>query len=268
MKTHLFSFWMVLLSMNIYADSYITLYTKCGKTIEAIILAEMSAAEIAEANSYYTSTYPNATYLASATQTYNCHSYAWNMSQGGQTCWINATVNSLNDNISKYWSRDYYSSTEESKTQKIFYYQSDHSAVVSSISGMYESKWGRAPLMRHALGYGPYSNMDKRFYCRHDVVYESLQCSNGTGTTRVGVSSTYSVKYPGDLPFGSYVLSTWIVEDGKGEDVIGTKANVTISGTIATISFNASGIYEVSYNLHLSGGEMLASYWFEPIVEL
>lgn len=39
----------------------------------------------------YAIAYPNATEqgTATTTSTYNCHSYAWNMSEGGPTCWIN-----------------------------------------------------------------------------------------------------------------------------------------------------------------------------------
>ncbi len=259
---------MLFISINIYADSFVTLYTKCGKAVEGMVLTEMSAAEISQINSYYISTYPNATYLASATRTYNCHSYAWNMTQGGQTCWINATISSKNDNISKYWTGDYYTSTDAGSAQKIFYYQSDHSAVISSISGMYESKWGSAPLMRHAPTYGPYADMNKRYYYRHSSIYGLLSCSNGNGTTRVGASSSYfPSSSSASIPYGNYVQASWSVENGKGDDVIGTKANVKISGSTAVISFNEPGIYEVYYSVYLSSGEGLATYWFEPVVE-
>lgn len=266
MKTYIFCLWMLFLSINIHADSYITLYTKCGKTVVGMILTEMSTAEITQINAYYTSTYPNATYLSSSTRTYNCHSYAWNMTQGGQTCWINATTNNTNGNISNYWNRDYYSSTEAIYAQKKIYYQSDHSAITSSISGMYESKWGRAPLMRHAPEYRPYPNMNKRYYYRHSIISGLLTCNNGSGITRVGVSSMY---YPSSnsLPCGSNVQTTWGIESAKGDDVIGTKANVTVSGETATISFNTPGIYEIYYNIYLTTGENLVSYWFEALVE-
>ncbi|MCF0255443.1 MAG: hypothetical protein HUK10_04020 [Bacteroides heparinolyticus] len=266
MKTYLFYLWMMIVSINIYADT-VALYTKCGKSVTGIILSEMSTAEISQIDAYSISTYPNAVYLGSSTRTYNCHSYAWNMTQGGQTCWVDATISTSNDNLSKYWTADYYGETTEQNAQKIFYYESDHSAVTSLVSGMYESKWGKGPLMRHAPGYGPYPSMNIRKYYRHSKINGVLSCSSGVGATHVGISSFYTPVGADAVFEGDYVREAWTIEDAKGDDAIGTKANISISGACATVSFNTPGLYDLSYIIYLTSGEVLGTFWFQAIVE-
>lgn len=131
------------LSISLNAQ-YITVYTIFGEGVQGIPRSEeLTPNEIQILDSTYTTNFPNATFLDHSSTTYNCHSFAWNMTDGGTTCWINAGVN--NSNISKYWNSDYYVSCSSSSTVKIHYYNSDHSAKRSSVSGMYESKWGSAP---------------------------------------------------------------------------------------------------------------------------
>jgi hypothetical protein len=267
MKKLLLSLGTLFILASAYSQTYITLYTKCGKSVQGLVITELSASEITAYNAAATTEFPNATLLANSSSTYNCHSYAWNITNGGQKCWINATNSIGSNNIQNYWLRDYYTSTTASNAQKIYYYASDHSAVVSSIAGMYESKWGTWPLMRHAPGYGPYSNMDERAYYSHNTVSGILGCSNGTGTTSVGVNSTYFVTSLSNIPEGNYVQEVWTVTDAKGDDTIGIRANVSISGTCATISFNRRGIYEIHYDLYLTTGEYLGNNCFEAVVD-
>ena len=89
--------------------------------------------------------------LAPASKKYNCHSYTWNLSEGGtEKVWMNQYDSFNNPNISKYWTDNSYIETTENEAEKIFYYNGDHSAIKSqTVAGKYESKWGVAPLMRH-----------------------------------------------------------------------------------------------------------------------
>lgn len=59
------------------------------QTLIAYSINEMTSQEIAELNSFTIKTYPNATFLSNSSATYNCHSYAWNVSDGGKKYWIN-----------------------------------------------------------------------------------------------------------------------------------------------------------------------------------
>jgi hypothetical protein len=101
--------------------------------------------------------YPQATEInaPSATTTYNCHSYAWNKSEGGPTCAVAYYADATNESI--YWTDYSYIETTEPYTSKISYTSDDHSAIQTSTQGAYISKWGDLPLMRHARDYGIYN---------------------------------------------------------------------------------------------------------------
>lgn len=149
------------------AQQYVYVQTPAGSSVEGIIIQEeYTASEITTINNTYISGYPQATFLDDASKKYNCHSYAWYLSTGGTTiCWINQFDKNGNPNISKYWTDGSYTPTTSTLAYKIFYYNGDHSATRSAVSGYYESKWGSAPLMRHAPNYGPPSyNMNDRNY--------------------------------------------------------------------------------------------------------
>ena len=65
------------------------LYTPNGSQVYAFKLSEMSPADIAYCNTDCAASFPNAEILATASATYNCHSYAWNLTTGGTTiCWL------------------------------------------------------------------------------------------------------------------------------------------------------------------------------------
>lgn len=261
----------LLMGIQLFAQSYITVKTPKGQSIEAITgIQELSSSEIQSLNEKYKTCFSQATYLGSSTTSYNCHAYAWHITEGGDRCWINQTKNDGSANVALYWTNDAYTSTTESSAEKIFYYDGDHSAVKSStVSGMYESKWGSGPLMRHAPGYGPYPNMSNRNYYNGTPVIPSveeglLSCSNGSGP--ISVNQTASYWAPKTWPSNyTYKLR---VENAKEDDVIGTKAIVSdVSMTGAIITFTAIGLYEIYFEIYNTDGYKVASYWFEPVVE-
>lgn len=89
MKARLITILLVALS-TATCFSRTIIHTKGGKAIEVKIRAEMSKEEIQQYDEQYRKQFPEATMLSSSSATYNCHSYAWNLSDGGDTiCWIN-----------------------------------------------------------------------------------------------------------------------------------------------------------------------------------
>lgn len=62
-----------------------TIYTKGGKAVEVFFCSDMDSISKVQYNAEYQKEFPNATILASSTAKYNCHSYAWNLSDGGTT---------------------------------------------------------------------------------------------------------------------------------------------------------------------------------------
>ena len=149
------------------------------------VLEEWVPSQIASNTDFHTSTYLNAELIADASNLYNCHSYAWNITEEGKIdvdiCWL--------ENPSIYWEDSSYVETTEVKAEKIYYYLGDHSAVVSKTHpGKYESKWGPGPLMRHDPEYGPYNNMQyRRYYRRYrGTTYIVNQTINQNTTTGNG----------------------------------------------------------------------------------
>lgn len=193
MKTRYFILFICLFVLQQFAISQ-TLYTPKGSVFYPYPTEEISNAKKAEYLAYVQTYYSEAIVLAPATATYNCHSYAWNMTCGGPTCWVNAGPTQTSDsNISVNWTDGSYVETTANYAEKIYYYQSDHSAVASTtVPGMYESKWGPWPLMRHAPGYGPYENMNKRRYYRRNVpgsILSGPALLNKEGTTTLTLVS-------------------------------------------------------------------------------
>jgi hypothetical protein len=121
----------------------------------------------AAAAQWITNNHSDAIRIAPATSNYNCHSYAWNVSEGGSSsnAWLNQTYNG-NPNLSKYWTNDGYTSTSTvGDHEKIFYGSTvDHSAITTATSGKVRSKWGVWPRFEHSTAQCPYSTGSLQYY--------------------------------------------------------------------------------------------------------
>lgn len=251
--------------------TYATISTKGGQQIKVILFKELPAATLKQIDEHFCAMFPAATMLKVSSMTYNCHSYAWNMTDGGSACWIN-DEESKRPNLSKYWTDDYYSEVQENDVLKIHYYNADHSAVSSGISGMYESKWGKGPLMRHAPGYGPYEKMDKRRYYNHVVpvpVYGPLVCSIGQGEIAPNTAASY---YPSSSQIArSKILRVeYTIYTQKGNDAVAEGSAVvnSVSGDVLNVTFTAYGIYEMSVHCYNKFNEFMGTFSYEPLVTL
>ncbi len=251
------------------STSAITLTTTFGRTVTGLVgLTEYTASEKLSLDSYYSVFYPSATLLASSSRLYNCHSYAWNMSEGGVTCWINGsnisqpnldgTVSANDDNIAQYWYDGLYSMTIGRKAEKIYYYRGDHSAIRSNVSGKYESKWGAGPLMRHSPTNCP-SIYHSQYRTYFKKVGQIMVCSAGVRQIYVNEACTYSAE---DLPIGLTTSYSWeVVDDKNGDSVVGTYATIqNESASSAEVTFTRRGIYYVNlYRTHPNRGEIMYS---------
>jgi len=88
--------------------------------------------------------------IGSSSAQYNCHSYAWHVSDEGNLVWINSP-----DPYYSGGSPTYVSSTNtEDSLRKIVYdyeYGGGHSAISTNTENYVVSKWGCGPLVRHAM---------------------------------------------------------------------------------------------------------------------
>ncbi len=248
----------------------ITILTHNGLSVQGLIFDEMTDYEIASYNDAATSTYSSATLVGPSSATYNCHSFAWNISDGGPVCWINAgdTQNDIS-NVSKFWLDGYYLSTIKENGNKVFYGADDHSAIAYG-SDKYKSKWGQGPLMVHDLFDCPYTatNSDVSYYNTYFVQYNGQFDYDSQDTAfDIGESRTFTPRLyysQGDLVYN------WDVTTMKdeGQSVVGTKATLTLlnSGRSATISFSQAGMYMIILNI-TKNGQLHAEFTYEAIVE-
>jgi len=130
--------------------------TPNGYSIPVQILkdGELSSSEKANIKDNIMSEFKNVTFLDEATWKYNCHGYAWYISDGHPSdyIWMNSPT--------KYWETGCYYEVQESDADVVFYYTTNnvnpdidtswHSAIRVN-DNEYISKWGHGPLLKHAL---------------------------------------------------------------------------------------------------------------------
>lgn len=106
--------------------------------------------------------YPNIIYVSEATTSYNCHGYAWYMSDGhaSDKVWID------NGTVAHFW-RDgsYVFTTTPNESSKVYFLGSDHSAIQETRNGIsyLKSKWGKGPVFLHTFQDCPYSKDETGF---------------------------------------------------------------------------------------------------------
>lgn len=126
-------------------------YTSMGSLVPDTYIVEesLTPADIVYMNSKLTIQYPNAQKLEEATSTYNCHAYAWHISEGGNRVWIGYYTATAED---IYWQDgSYIEVTSPIKGDKVVYVNDNHSAVTTSENGIVISKWGQWPLLKHSI---------------------------------------------------------------------------------------------------------------------
>ncbi len=159
-----------------------------------------SDSEIASLSEYLRVNYNGAILVDAPSYKYNCHAYAWHVSEGGDKVWIGIYDSPLDKPIAEdvYWEDGSYYEVPESEATKVSYHETgDHSAIRLS-SEWYQSKWGSWPLVKHhpndvPMGYNP--QMAKKYYKKLPVM--SIQ-----GQTYICSFADY---YVTNLPAGATV---------------------------------------------------------------
>lgn len=176
-----------------------TVYTCKGGAVAAFINTEYSQAQIEASNNKTMSQfgYLGITIIGNSSNLYNCHSYAWHLSEGNQNkVWINNASQQIGNcydethNIDKYWTDGCFIQVcDEADADKLHYYCGDHSAIKSTSNpGYFESKWGQLALVRHTKMGVPYADpVNSVNY------YASTKISGSTSDLCTG-NRTFSVK--------------------------------------------------------------------------
>lgn len=176
-----------------------TIYTPKNTAVEGkpLTSGEWTSGQKTSIKNQTLAEHPTATFLADATWTYNCHGYAWHISEGGTpTVWVNANDQYFNQNVNRYWNDgSYVQVCNEADADKIHYYAGDHSAIKSTVAGRYDSKWGGGIRIRHTPTDVPtiYNGSFRNYYASTKI--------NGSTAVLCSGSRTFSVK---SIPGATY----------------------------------------------------------------
>jgi hypothetical protein len=253
MKTRIFLVLLVILGFisNCLAQTSTTLYTPKGTPLTAYTsMPYMSNAEKdywADEIAYY---YPNATEVnyRSATNNYNCHGFAWHVSEGGSQAWIGLGGYDPDPSVVEdvYWTDLSYIETTEPYASKISYYTGNHSAIKTATQGIYRSKWSYKCLMEHARDYGPaeYQMGNRKYYKLNPGITGSTAglCVGNqrafssdvsiSGSTYTWSRATGLLDYVSGSGTTSYTVEA---NSGSGDAYVGLQIT-TPSGEVATAS--------------------------------
>jgi hypothetical protein len=235
---------------EILRSQTIDLFTPNGTVVKGIYLAEFSQSEIDSRTQTIAAAYPNATVLANASQTYNCHSYAFNLSEGGSNVvWVNRIKDDGSANLTNYWTDgSYIEVCNDNIGDKIHYYSGDHTAIKSpTVSGKYESKWGPGPRMRHAPDYGPpdYIMANRRYYKRIELkTTGGVPCGSNLDASILNIgANSYTWSTSSRLSGGGSGASTSFTKLDNGSATVSVRGNFTGCTTSwSTINVTVSGI--------------------------
>lgn len=219
----IFSF-SLLIMPALHADTWRNIYTPNGTLVgDSKKLDEMHYTWREYYDDYYAAAYPNAIQIKlwwddySSSRRYNCHGYAWHM----------IGDNAINDpvwigynnpgNTWKYWQDESYTAVGE-KFATMVDYSGDHSAVTTSQTNYYISKWNKYPLVRHHKNYTPGYGTPVGFYKRTPA--PSIYIS-GPYYLNVNQSGTFTANTNGNP--GTYGFYKWWYRN-DGDELKGTKA--------------------------------------------
>jgi hypothetical protein len=235
---------------GLFSQSYssTTIYTPKGTSVSALILTsgDYPPATKDYLRDYWLDFYDNRiTYLGEATYSYNCHAYAWHISEGGNTVWINTPGD---DTYWQDWS--YLEVPSQSLATKVSFGSTDHSAITTGTQDYFISKWGASPRFRHHKDDCPYNSQDLHYYIRTYITGPTMVCSSP--------NSTFVLN---GRPGGSTV--TWTKSNnltyvsGQGTNNYVVHASSSGSGWVAATVYNGGDSYSVPQYAFWVGGPII-----------
>jgi hypothetical protein len=126
--------------------------------------ATYSSSQLAAIAADLSDNYNGAELIDAPSYKYNCHGYAWHISEGGNKVWIGKETVTAED---IYWTDGSYIEVTESEATKVSYHQSGNHSAIRLNSTWYQSKWGANVLVKHHPNDVPPSyqpSMTKKYY--------------------------------------------------------------------------------------------------------
>jgi hypothetical protein len=193
----------VILNVSAQTYSWNTIQTPKGTDLQAgtLTAGEMDAYSRNFWKDFYLWYYENRIVWEDvATRSYNCHGYAWWVTEGGSYLWIGREDydEDIDEDEDVFWEDNSYIEVPyQSWATKVSYggpceYYSlewnrtanwcDHSAVTTGNNNWFKSKWGEMPLFSHDRTDCPYDDGDLHYYARNDahISGPSTVCPSGT----------------------------------------------------------------------------------------
>ncbi|NJO00387.1 MAG: T9SS type A sorting domain-containing protein [Bacteroidia bacterium] len=239
-----------------------TVYTPKGTAVPALRFSEFNSVQIANVNSAAAAQFPNAQRIANASATYNCHGYAWYLSESpiSPRYWINTPGDDT------YWNDgSYIRVCNASEGTKISYASDDHSAVRSAVAGKFESKWGQWPLLRHDPTYTPYNSSVLHYYASTKINGSTLAICSGTRAFSVsnitGATYTWTASSNISIVSGAGTRQVTVQRNGSS---IGT---ATLTVQISTPCSGGSASNSISFPVGkepISALRMPQTYFYGP----
>ena len=238
---------------NLRDPGITTIYTTFRQSLRGEVYEEMPQYLISWYNSTIPLQHPDASFLGSATNEYNCHSYAWHNQSTNNTVWLLSVNPSTSTfQLDKYWTNDLFVETSSSTGAIKAYYdatdpENDHSAIILP-SGRFQSKWGAGPLMEHDWDDVPHEYLDSlvslRFFCYRDTPLMNVYTFYGDTAVLPNTSHLYYVS-----PFEG-VVNSWSAEylSNNSNPYVLTWVNSSAGGT-----YSLTCLEEGAYKLYVDG---------------
>jgi len=180
-----------LFTINSFAQDYQSnVCTPKGNSVVAFIMEESLENTRAYYDSVYALNYPNAIQIPtydgySSTRKFNCHGYAWHISDGGSDRWIGYGYPYDNDPEYGYWQdASYIEVAQRTYPGKVNWSSGDHSAITTENPDILISKWNEYPLMKHEWDDSPYGTSNLKYYkLNFSISGPDLVCNSNTTFT-------------------------------------------------------------------------------------
>jgi hypothetical protein len=188
----------LLLYVLSYSQTQSNVSTPKGSAVTAFITSEMSPTERQYWDNYWrTSSRTYIQYFSdgySSSNRFNCHGYAWNMTEGGPVRWIGFYVTTDEDVYMSDGS--YIKVCNEIYPGKVSWVGGDHSAVTTTTPGRWISKWNKYPLIEH--------NKDDTPFGTNYAYYASTKVSGNTSSLCTGTRTFSVINIPGATYIWTY----------------------------------------------------------------
>lgn len=204
--------------------------------------------------------YPGVSIVGPASKKYNCHAYAWHISEGGMAVWMGLSSNPT----SIYWTDGSYSQINcQDNGLKVSYSNDNHSAVTTGSVGVFISKWGNGPLVCHSYNNCPYVSTGLNYYIRNYPPQAYIQgrfaqnAQWSTLNTVNIVNRTQAITLQVDYP-NSYLI-TWEKTSGGSDVQYGPE---TSDGKTAGLMMNSSNSVSLKATAHIPCGTIETEFYF------